>query len=70
MYADDLILISRPESGLQALLNRLGNYCRKWRMEVNIEKPKVMKYSGNGHKCKTFSYITTNLLRVYLNINT
>ena len=38
MYADDLILISRSESGLQALFNRLGNYCRKWRMEVNIEK--------------------------------
>ena len=53
MYADDLILISRSESGLQALLNTLGNYCRKWRMEVNIEKPKVMKFSGNGHKCKT-----------------
>ena len=53
MYANYLILISRSESGLQALLNRLGNYCRKCRMEVNIEKTKVMKFSGNGHKCKT-----------------
>ena len=38
MYADDLVLMSRCESGLQILLNRLGEYCRKWRMEVNIEK--------------------------------
>ena len=53
MYVDELILISRSESGFQALLNRLGNYCKKWRMEVNIEKTKVMKFSGNGHKCKT-----------------
>ena len=53
MYADDLVLMSRSESGLQILLNRLGEYCRKWRMEVNIEKTKAMKFSGNGHKCKS-----------------
>ena len=53
MYADDLVLLSRSESGLQILLNRLGEYCRKWRMEVNIEKTKAMKFSGNGHKCKS-----------------
>ena len=29
MYADDLVLMSRSESGLQILLNRLGEYCRK-----------------------------------------
>ena len=53
MYADDLVLMSRSESGLQTLLNRLGEYCRKWRMEVNIEKTKAMKFSENGHKCKS-----------------
>ena len=53
MYTDDLVLMSRSESGLQILLNRLGEYCRKWRMEVNMEKTKVMKFSGNGHKCKS-----------------
>ena len=53
MYADDLVLMPRSESGLQILLNRLGEYCRKWRMEVNIEKTKAMKFSGNGHKCKS-----------------
>ena len=53
MYADDLVLMSRSESGLQILLNRLGEYCRKWRMEVNIKKTKAMKFSGNGHKCKS-----------------
>ena len=38
IYADDLILMSRSESGFLVLLNRLGEYCRKWQMEVNIEK--------------------------------
>ena len=40
MYADDLVLMSRSELGLQILLNRLGKYCRIWQKEVDIEKPK------------------------------
>ena len=38
MYADDLVLMSRSESGLQIILNRLGEYCRKWQMEVLYRK--------------------------------
>ena len=53
MYAYDLVLMSRSESGLQILLNSKGEYCRKWRMEVNIEKTKAVKFSGKGHKCKS-----------------
>ena len=33
---------------------------------MNIEKTKVMKFSGNGHKCKTvrnISPISENLLK-------
>ena len=37
MYADDLILIFRSETGLWELLHKLDKYCRKWRMEVNLE---------------------------------
>ena len=62
MYAVDLVLMSRSESGLQILLNRLGEYCRKWPMEVNIEKTKAMKFSGNGlSQC---FYIMGNLLKM------
>ena len=32
MYTDDLVLMSRSESGLHILFNRLGEYCRKWRI--------------------------------------
>ena len=62
MFADDLVLMSRSESGLQIILNRLGEYCRKWRMEVNIEKTKAMKFSGNGHKCKSVFLYNGNSL--------
>ena len=53
MYADDLVLVSRSEEGLQGLIDKLGDYCKRWRMDVNTQKTKNIKFSGNGHKCKT-----------------
>ena len=64
MYADDLVLLSRSESGLQILLNRLGEYCRKWRMEVNIEKTKAMKFSETGTNVSQCFYTMGNLLKM------
>ena len=52
MYADDLVLISRSEIGLQGLIDKLSGYCKRWKMEVNIDKTKVIKFSGNGHTLK------------------
>ena len=53
MYADDLVLISRSEVGLQGLTDKLGDYCKRWRMEVNTDKTKIIKFSGSGQCCKT-----------------
>ena len=55
MYADDLVLISRAEVGLQGLIDTLGNYCKRWKMEVDTDKTKIMKSFGNG-RCKTTSF--------------
>ena len=45
MYADDLVLMSLSEVGLQNKLNKLDEYCRKWGLEVNTKKTKVMTMS-------------------------
>ena len=37
-YADDLGLISRTEMGLQGLIDKLSDYCKRWKMDINIEK--------------------------------
>ena len=71
MYADDLILISRSETGLQELLNNLGEYCRKWHMEVNLKKErKISNLVETGRDVSQFSCITTEQLKMYQNINT
>ena len=40
MYADDLVLMSHTEIGLQGLIDKLSDYCKRWKMKVNIEKKK------------------------------
>ena len=38
LYTDDLILVSETSSGLQNCLDRLQEYCDKWRLTVKIKK--------------------------------
>ena len=42
LYADDLIILSQSKSGLQNCLDQLNEWCRKWLMEVNTKKTKIM----------------------------
>ena len=40
LYADDLVIMSESNQGLQEAMNKLGNYCDRWGLEVNINKTK------------------------------
>ena len=42
LYADDTVLLSKSPKGLQNLLNSLSVYCKKWALDVNIYKTKIM----------------------------
>ena len=42
LFADDTVLFSYTEEGLQCLLNRLHQYCSKWGVSVNTDKTYVM----------------------------
>ena len=48
LYADDLILLSRSESGLQTCLNKLKVYCDEWNLRVNIKKSKILIFNKTG----------------------
>ena len=45
MYADDLIIMSTTQEGLQKSLNALKKYCQKWKLNVNHKKTKCMIFS-------------------------
>ena len=52
LYADDIILLSSSQEGLQESLNGLQDFCNTWKLDVNIDKSKVIVFNSNG---KTYS---------------
>ena len=47
LYADDVILHSSSENGLQRYLNVLNKFCINWKLDVNHEKLIVMVFNSN-----------------------
>ena len=43
-YADDLVLLSETEDGMQQLLDKTLEWCSKWRVQINTDKTKVMHF--------------------------
>ena len=44
LYADDIAILSETEAGMQTMLNKLDNWCRKWCITVNETKTKVLHF--------------------------
>ena len=44
LYADDLALISENEKDLQAMLDVLSSWCNRWRVNVNVDKTKIVQF--------------------------
>ena len=49
MYADDLIIIATTPEELQKSLDGLTEYCKKWKLNVNIKKTKCMTFSKGSN---------------------
>ena len=60
MYADDLVLLSLSAKGLQNSLNHLSEFCKRWKLNVNVQKTKVIKFSKCG-RLATESFHISNL---------
>ena len=60
MYADDLILLSESKEGLQNCLNKLQKYCNTWKLNVNIEKTKIIIFNKNGKLLNNVSFYYEN----------
>ena len=48
IYADDIVIVSETQSDLQTGLNILSEYCKRWRLTVNVDKTKVMVFRKGG----------------------
>jgi len=42
LYADDTVILSESKDGLQKALDIFESYCEIWKLQVNVNKTKVM----------------------------
>ena len=42
LYADDIVLFANSAEELQEGLNMLSDYCKRWKLKINVSKIKVM----------------------------
>ena len=45
LYADDLILLAESATDLQMQMDLLSEYTKKWNLEINISKTKVLAFN-------------------------
>ena len=50
LYADDLVLMSPSQNGLNSCLAKLEAYCHTWQLNVNIKKSKIFIFNPSGRK--------------------
>ena len=48
LYADDIVLFANSAEELQEGLNMLSDYCKRWKLKINVSKTKVMLFRKGG----------------------
>jgi hypothetical protein len=59
MYADDMLLLSKSEKGLNKALLIVETYCKKWQLVLNTTKTKIMLF--NTRKASRFTFANEDL---------
>lgn len=56
LYADDTVIFSDNEIDLHNALNKFKDYCDLWRLNINVDKTKILFFSKGRPNCnKTFT---------------
>ena len=45
MYTDDTVLFANSKDNLQRYLDGLKEYCEKWKLQINVDKSKILIFS-------------------------
>ena len=60
MYADDIVLLSTSDKGLQTSLNYLYSYLMKCNLVLNTDRTKVIVFNKGGKLLKKFNFYYNN----------
>ncbi|KAK6185461.1 hypothetical protein SNE40_007689 [Patella caerulea] len=61
LYADDTVLFADNVNNMNIMLNAFGEYCTLWKLNVNIDKTKVVIFGSRGQSNATFSLLNRDL---------
>ena len=50
LYADDTIILADTEKEMKSALKALEDYCKTWKLKVNINKSKIIRFSKRKSK--------------------
>ena len=53
---NDLVLLSETPEVLQKMLKCVERWCKKWRMNVNVEKSTIVHFRGKRSRRSTFMF--------------
>ena len=56
LYADDIVILSDCEENMQVQLNKLSAWCKKWRMNINIDKTKIIQFRTKRSRQSNFTF--------------
>ena len=56
LYADDIVIFAESRVGLQEGLDILAEYCKKWKLTVNIDKTKIMIFRKGDNLARNISF--------------
>ena len=57
LYADDIVCLAETENDLQSILIIVENWCKKWRLEVNLTKTNILHVRNNRKKQSNFTFL-------------
>ena len=60
LYADDIVLIAPNEESLQSMLTYVADWCKKWRMAVNIDKTNAVHFRSKDSDKTQFDFFLGN----------
>jgi hypothetical protein len=63
MYADDIVIFSETQEGLQERMDLLHTYCSNWCLSVNLSKTNVVIFNKAGKCLKHPIYFNGTLIR-------
>ena len=55
-YADDIAILSETEDGMQIMLDKLNDWCAKWRITINESKSKVLHFRMKSRNVTKFHF--------------